>query len=186
MLFSITGFISGPWKFGLYSSGCRRERPKGTQLHHQFILTDLLPEVMSYPQGLAASLMEIRNARLGQTNGLFLSWVVQLSGRGIQRRFVGKSACLLWKSVIKNAKPCSSRSSLWPSQLSMSTPTRFPILFRCLPSSMKLGNKASCPTLGFSISVPTPHFELDNFFAVGTSCALWDFLQHPQALHASY
>lgn len=49
----------------------KSEVQSGTQLHHQLILTDLLPGMTSYPQGLAASLMEIRNARLGQTNGPF-------------------------------------------------------------------------------------------------------------------
>lgn len=52
----------------------KREVQSGAQLHHQLILTDLLPEVTSYPQGLAARLMEIRNARLGQTNGMFRPW----------------------------------------------------------------------------------------------------------------
>lgn len=48
-----------------------REVQSGTEPHHQLILTDLLPEVTSYPLALAASLMEIRDARLGQTNGPF-------------------------------------------------------------------------------------------------------------------
>ena len=65
------------------------------------------------------------------------------------------------KSVIKKcAKLLCSRSSLWPSQLPWAPPP-VPhidgpsILSRCLPSSMKLRNKSFCPTLGFSISVPT-------------------------------
>lgn len=59
------------------------------------------------------------------------------------------------KSVIKNVQsPSAVDHPCGPANFH-EHPHPFPILFRCLPSSMKLGNKAFCPTLGFSISVPT-------------------------------
>ena len=131
----------------------KRKVQSGTQLHRQFILTDLLPEVTSYPQGLAASLMEIRNARLGQTNGPFRPQhcLAEASRDVLQERAARASYEVSHK---KCAKPLCSRSSCGPANFH-EHPHPFPILFRCLPSSMKLGNKAFCPTLGFSISVPT-------------------------------
>lgn len=80
----------------------KRKVQRGTQRHHQLILTDLLPEVTSYPQGLAASLMEIRNARLGRPDGPFRP---RHSVTGIQRHFVEKGGmCLLRHQSSKMCK----------------------------------------------------------------------------------
>lgn len=87
MFFLPLMFIRGLWLGHTFLHGGLQPRPlenwsvlpklqksevqSGTRLHHQLILTDLLPGMTSYPQGLAESLMEIQNASLGQTNGLF-------------------------------------------------------------------------------------------------------------------
>lgn len=109
------------WKLVCTAPGCRRERFK---VGHSFTInsSDWSPargDVLS--SGLAASLMEIRNARLGQTNGPFgHSTVWQRHPEAFCRKELHVPPM---KSVIKNVrKPLCSRSSLWPSQLPWAPP----------------------------------------------------------------
>lgn len=162
----------------------KRELRSGTQLHHPLILTDL-PEVTSCPKDLAASLMEIRNARLGQTSGPFRPQhcLTEASRVVLEKR----AACVCYDiSHQKCAKSSCSRPSLWPIQLLC--PLRpcwwSPVLFRCRP--LPCGAQDSILFAlhqGFSTSVLLT-FWTGSFLDMQT--ALWDFWQHPWSPHARW